>query len=176
MCLASWFPMKKKEVNIWRGSVGCTLGRLNTHVHNYLNLDSCCGSKWCMSTYTSTFNNNIWDFLQKVGHFLHNWTLFSWFLVNSPKKVDTACHAFSLIHCWSCPRQWWTFNFHWVKICRGLTLGVNKLFVTSGVPKPFSAFLWYLTTWGPYIFSCCNRAFEHDFHGSNIRQTFLANG
>ena len=30
MCLASWFPMKKKELNIWRGTLGYTLGRLNT--------------------------------------------------------------------------------------------------------------------------------------------------
>ena len=45
------------------------------HVHNCLNLNSCCGSKWCISTYTSTFNNNIWDVLQ-----MNIWTFF--FLVS----------------------------------------------------------------------------------------------
>ena len=146
------------------------------HVHNYFNLSNCCGSKWCTSTYTYTFNNNIWDVLQRVGHLVHNWTLFSWFLVNSLEKVDTACQAFSLIHCQSCPWQWWTFNLHWVNIRRGLTLEVNKLFVISGVPRPFGAFFWYFITWGPCIFPCCNHAFRHDFHGTNIRQTFVANG
>ena len=106
------------------------------HVHNCLNLNSCCGSKWCTSTYTSTFNNNIWDVLQRIGHLLHYKTLFSWFLANSPEKVDTVCQAFLLIHCWSCPRQWWAFNLHWVNIRRGLTLGVNKFFAISGVPDP----------------------------------------
>ena len=66
------------------------------YVHNCLNLNNCCGSKWCTSTYTSTFNNNIWNVLQRVGHLLHNWTLFSSFLVNSPEKADTACQAFPL--------------------------------------------------------------------------------
>ena len=146
------------------------------YVHNCLNLNSCCGSKWCTSTYTSTFNNNIWNVLQRVGHLLHNWTLFSSFLVNSPEKADTACQAFSLIHCQSYPRQWWAFNLHWVNIRRGLTLEVNKFFATSGIPRPFGAFLWYLTTWDPCIFPRCNRAFKHDFHGSNIQKTFPGNG
>ena len=129
------------------------LKKTQHHVHNCLKLSSCHGSKWCISTYTSTFNNNIGDVLQRVGHLLHNWTLFTTLLVNSLEKVDTSCQAFSLIHCQSCPRQWWAFNLHWVNIHRGLTLGVNKFFTISEISRPFNAFLWYLTTWGPCIFS-----------------------
>ena len=149
MFLASWFPMKKQEL---KAITQLHRRKTQHHVHNYLNLNSCCGRKWCTSTYTSTFNNNIWDVLHRVEHVLHNWTFFSWFLVNSPKKVDTTCQAFSLIHFRSRPRQWWALNLHWVNIYRGLTLGVNKFFAISGVPRPFGAFLWYFTTWGLRIF------------------------
>ena len=101
------------------------------HVHNCLHLISCCGAKWCiMSIYTSTFNNNIWHALQRVGQLLHGWTLLSWFLANSPEKLDTACQAFPLIHCWSCSGWCWAFNLHWVNwVCRGFTL-------RSGNPSP----------------------------------------
>ena len=143
------------------------------HIQSCLNLSSCCGSKWCTSTYTFTFNNNILDVLQRVRHLLHNWTLFSWFLANSPKNVDIACKAFPFIHCRSCPWRWWAFNLHWVNIHRELTLGVNKFFAISRVPRPFGAFLWYFTTRTEYIFPCCNRAFKHDFYGVNIWYTFF---
>ena len=148
------------------------------HVHNCLHLISCCGVKWCiMSTYTSTFNNNIWHALQRVGHLLNGWTLLSWFLANSPEKLDTACQAFPLIHCRSFFRWCWAFNLHWVNwVCRGFTLRVKKSFSISGVPRPFAAFLWYFTTRAECIFSRCNCAFKHNFHELNIWQMFIFKG
>ena len=146
------------------------------HVQNYFNLSSCCGSKWCTGTYTSTFNNNIWDALQRVGHLLRNWMLFSWFLANWLEKVDIGCQAFPLSHCWSCPRRWWTFNLHCVNIHNGFTLGVNKFCAINGVLRPFSGFLWYLTTHAECIFVRCNCASKHNVHEVTIWQTFIFKG
>ena len=145
------------------------------HVQNCFNLSSCYGSKCWMSTYTSIFNNNIWDALRRVGHLLRNWTLFSfWFLANWLEKVDTGCQAFPLIHCRFCPRRWWTFNLHWVNIHKGFTLGVNKFYTINRVPKPFGGCLWYLTirakmhfsplqlclrTWCPWSHDSANHSF-----------------
>ena len=66
----------------------------SNHVHNCLNLSSCCGSKWCKTTYTFTFNDYICHAFQRVRQFLHNWTLFTTPLVNSFKELSISCQAF----------------------------------------------------------------------------------
>ena len=134
-----------------------------------------CGAKWCMNTYTSTFNNNIWHALQRVGHLLHGWTLFSWFLANPLKMWTLLAKPFHLFTTslaldyarpsTSIGSTEFTEGSHW-----GST---NSL---SGVPRPFGAFLWYFTIRAECIFSHCNHAFKHDFHGLNIQQRFVFKG
>ena len=137
------------------------------HIHNCLNLSSCCGSKWCTSTYTFTFNNNIRDVLQRVRHLLHSWTFFSWFIANSPENVDITCQAFPLILP-VLPSTMMGLQPPLGQYLQRVDIGGQQILYYQWSPQTLRCIL--------LVFPHCNRAFKHDFHKLNIQQTFIFKG
>ena len=174
MGLPSTFSMKKRVLNRWRRLPDYTLGRLNIMSRIALTwvvaMEENVG--WVLTLLFSTIISEM--LFEELDISCATERFFFWFLANWLEKVDTGCQAFPLIHCWFCPRQWWTFNLHWVNIHKGFTLGVNKFYTINRVPKPFGGCLWYLTirakmhfsplqlclwTWCPWSHDSANHSF-----------------